>query len=184
MKRLITTLVALSLATLLVSAAGADPYLSRYAIASGGGHATVSGDMNHFGCIGQPTTAVVTYGSTYVHRIGFLHDWMWPASPDAVGDGLAEIPTQFELKQNYPNPFNPMTTIRFDLPDDRPVRIEVYGIDGRRVTTLMDRALPAGRHEAVWTGRDETGRPVASGTYLYRIAAGPDIQTRRMTLVK
>jgi hypothetical protein len=184
MKRLLATLVTLSLVTLLVSAAAADPYLSRYVIASGGGQATVNADISHFGCVGQPTTAVVSYGSTYVHRIGFLHDWMWPPNGNAVGDATAEIPSRFDLKQNYPNPFNPMTTIRFDLPDDRPVRIEVYGIDGRRVTTLVDRALPAGRHEVVWSGRDETGRPVASGTYLYRIAAGENVETRRMTLVK
>jgi hypothetical protein len=183
MKRLIATLAALSLATLLASVAGADPHLSRYVIAAGGGW-VASGSDSHFGCVGQPITAVVTYGSTYVHRIGFLHEWMWPPDGDAVGGQTAEIPSRFDLKQNYPNPFNPMTTIRFDLPGDRQVRIEVYGIDGRRVTTLVDRALPAGRHEVTWTGRDETGRPVASGTYLYRIAAGENIETRRMTLVK
>ena len=184
MKRIMAVLLAIALSTLLVTPASADPYLSRYVISSGGGYATVSTGMSHFGCIGQPVTALVTYGSTYVHRIGFLHDWMWVPDGNAVGDELSELPSQFDLKQNYPNPFNPMTTIRFDLPDDRSVRIEVFAIDGRRVTILVDRALPAGRHEVVWSGRDEVGRPVASGTYLYRIAAGENVETRRMTLVK
>jgi flagellar hook assembly protein FlgD len=109
---------------------------------------------------------------------------MWPPMGDAVGDEVTEIPSHFDLRQNYPNPFNPMTTIRFDLPDDRQVRVEVFAIDGRRVATLVDGALPAGYHEVIWSGRDTSGRPVASGTYLYRIMAGPDTETRRMTLVK
>ncbi len=56
------------------------------------------------------------------------------------------VPRSFELHQNYPNPFNPSTQIRFDLPSSSHVRLTVYDIEGRRVTTLVDRTVAAGNH--------------------------------------
>ena len=179
MKRLIAALAVLALTTLLVAPASADPYLSRYVICNGGGW-VASGSNGHFGCIGQPVSWLVSYGSTFVHRIGFLHEWMWPPMGDAVGDEVSEIPNHFDLRQNYPNPFNPMTTIRFDLPDDRQVRVEVFAIDGRRVATLVDDALPAGYHEVIWNA----GSEVASGVYFYSIQAGDFTETKKMLLLK
>ena len=96
MKRIMAVLLAIALSTLLVTPASADPYLSRYVIGNGGGW-VASGSDGHFGCIGQPVTALVTYGSTFVHRIGFLHEWMWPPDGNAVGDEVSEIPSQFDL---------------------------------------------------------------------------------------
>ena len=103
------------------------------------------------------------------------------ASP--VDDG-GVLPVVSTLHPNYPNPFNPMTTIAFDLAVSGRVRIDIYSIDGRRIRTLVDGSFAAGRHDEVWNGRDQTGRTVASGTYLY-IMEGPGIkQTRRMLLIK
>ena len=94
------------------------------------------------------------------------------------------LPSVTALLPNYPNPFNPMTTIAFDLASTGRVRIDVFSIDGRRVRTLVDEDFGPGRHSAVFDGRDQTGRQVASGTYLY-VMQGPGIsQTRRMLLVK
>jgi len=107
-----------------------------------------------------------------------------PTTPtSAVGqDGV--LPVVSTLHANYPNPFNPMTTIAFDLAASGRVRIDVFSIDGRRVRTLVDEDFGPGRHSAVFDGRDQTGRQVASGTYLY-VMQGPGIsQTRRMLLVK
>ncbi|MEZ4388836.1 MAG: FlgD immunoglobulin-like domain containing protein [Candidatus Krumholzibacteriia bacterium] len=95
-----------------------------------------------------------------------------------------ELPQVFSLGANFPNPFNPATTIRFALPESQPVRLTIYGVDGRRVATLADGDFPAGRHEVTWYGRDVAGRPVASGTYVYRIEAGPYSAVRKMTLMK
>jgi hypothetical protein len=96
----------------------------------------------------------------------------------------AATPRVFALNGNYPNPFNPMTNIAFDLAASGRVRIDIFSIDGRRVRTLVDEVMPAGRHRAVWDGRDRAGRQSASGTYLY-IMEGPGIKaTRRMLLVK
>ncbi|MEN8006773.1 MAG: cohesin domain-containing protein, partial [Candidatus Krumholzibacteriota bacterium] len=100
-----------------------------------------------------------------------------------VGDD-GDLPTVSALHLNYPNPFNPMTTISFDLAVPGRVRIDIYSIDGRRIRTLVDSPYTAGRHSEVWNGRDQSGRAVASGTYLYTME-GPAIrQTRRMLLIK
>jgi hypothetical protein len=93
-------------------------------------------------------------------------------------------PLVFALHQNLPNPFNPATTIRFALPEPQPVRLSIYGVDGRRVATLIDQVTAAGQHEVVWRGTDDRGQKVASGTYIYRIEAGPYSQTRKMALLK
>ncbi len=88
------------------------------------------------------------------------------------------------MGEAYPNPFNPSTTIRFSIPGEMPVRLEIYGMDGRRVAVLVDETLGAGPHETVWLGRDETGRQVASGVYFSKLLAGSQSQVRKMTLMK
>ena len=93
-------------------------------------------------------------------------------------------PARFKLYQSVPNPFNPVTSISFDLPDPQQVMIVVFAVDGRRITTLIDSRMTAGRHSVVWDGRNDSGRPVASGVYFYRIKAGPNVETRRMVLLR
>jgi len=93
-------------------------------------------------------------------------------------------PDQFALYQNAPNPFNPRTTIRFELVRPGAVDLAVYDLAGRRVRTLVNGARAAGEHAVHWSGRDESGRRVASGTYLYRLSTGTWHETRRMTLVE
>lgn len=86
-----------------------------------------------------------------------------------------EIPASFELAQNYPNPFNPSTTIRFGLPFPAAVRLDIFDILGRRVRRLAEphSPLPAGWHQYVWDGRNDSGVPAASGVYFYRLATEP-----------
>lgn len=88
------------------------------------------------------------------------------------------------LAPNWPNPFNPRTTLRFDLPAAGRVRLEVYDVRGRLVGSLVDAELPAGRHEAVWDGRDSEGRAMASGSYFARLSAGGEVETVMMGLVR
>ena len=93
-------------------------------------------------------------------------------------------PRVFSLNANYPNPFNPMTKISFSLPEAQNVKLAIYGIDGRRIATLIDETRGPGLHEIVWTGENDLGQSVASGLYFYRIDAGPYSQVRKMTLMK
>jgi len=101
--------------------------------------------------------------------------------PSAVAE---ELPTTLVLEDNYPNPFNPRTAISFALPQDGQVRLVIYSMTGRRITTLLDGLQPAGRHHVIWDGRDENGRTVASGVYFYRLEAGQDVLSRKMVLMK
>ena len=100
--------------------------------------------------------------------------------------GGSHIPvSRAELRQNVPNPFNPQTTIAFDLPTPASVSLRVFDVSGRLVRVLLDGdVFPDGRHEAIWNGRDETGHRMASGTYFYRLEAGPYSETKRMVLMK
>ena len=99
-------------------------------------------------------------------------------------DGVVDLPTEFALKNNYPNPFNPTTNIAFDLPESTDVTLEVYDMMGRRVATLISGQLNAGRYEATWNARSDSGSMVASGVYIYRLRAGNFESVKQMVLMK
>ncbi len=107
-----------------------------------------------------------------------------PAPLDTTPVDDQRIPTALALHGNHPNPFNPKTVIRFALPATADVTLAVYDVRGQRVRTLLRDALEAGQHEAVWLGRDDTGRQVASGAYFYRLTAGGEQLVGKMLLVK
>jgi hypothetical protein len=88
------------------------------------------------------------------------------------------------LKKNYPNPFNPETTIEFSLARSEKVQLAVYNIKGQRVKTLYDGYRSAGDHQVVWNGRDERGRELPSGVYLYRLVTDKEEITRKMMILK
>lgn len=89
-----------------------------------------------------------------------------------------------KLNQNYPNPFNPTTTISFQTAKDGDADLSVYNLKGQLVRALHSGELAKGSHSLVWDGKDNSGRTVSSGLYLYRLKAGADVLTRRMLLVK
>ena len=85
---------------------------------------------------------------------------------------------------NFPNPFNPKTTVAYGLSAAGHVSLKIYGVDGRHLRTLVDAQQTPGRHEAVWDGRDDSGRQLASGAYLARMEAADWTQTIRLLLLK
>ncbi len=89
------------------------------------------------------------------------------------------------LAANHPNPFNPTTKIVFGLAAPADVTLRIYDAAGRLVRTLLaGEARGAGRHEAVWNGRDDAGARAGSGVYFYRLEADGFVETRKMTLLK
>ncbi|HOI29456.1 MAG TPA: FlgD immunoglobulin-like domain containing protein [Melioribacteraceae bacterium] len=94
------------------------------------------------------------------------------------------IPNQYKLYNNYPNPFNPSTRIVFEIPKNEVVSLRIYDINGQLVRSLADEDLPAGRHERLWDGKDNTGNIAASGIYIYRLSAGYFDRSARMLLMK
>ena len=94
------------------------------------------------------------------------------------------IPIQFAIHQNYPNPFNPVTTIRYDVPENGLVNIIIYDILGRRVKTLISQTQTAGQRSVQWNATNDYGKPVSAGVYLYQIQTGKHISTKKMVLLK
>lgn len=94
------------------------------------------------------------------------------------------IPSEFKLHQNYPNPFNPTTIIRYELKQASFVTLTVYNLLGQRVRTLVHSEMPAGSYDVMWDARSDSGAPVASGIYLYRIKAGNFSEIKKMVLIR
>ena len=94
------------------------------------------------------------------------------------------IPDQYILSPNYPNPFNPLTTLRYDLPEDAMVNITIYDMLGREVKTLVNTTQDAGFRSVIWNATNDYGKPVSAGVYLYQIKAGEFVQIRKMVLLK
>jgi len=102
-------------------------------------------------------------------------------NPAAVEDET--LPPPLTLK-SWPNPFNPETSIAFELRDAGRAKLAIYNAKGQKVRVLLDQELPSGRQVRVWDGRDDWGRPCASGVYFARLSQGDHTQTRKMLLLK
>jgi len=102
----------------------------------------------------------------------------------ATDAGAPPLARRTALHQNYPNPFNPSTVIAFDLAGRGNVRVEIYDVLGRRIATVADGAFEAGRHRVVWDGRNDLGRAVASGVYIYRLETSAGRDSRKMILAR
>jgi hypothetical protein len=102
-----------------------------------------------------------------------------------IKDGFGELlPKGFALYQNHPNPFNPATTISFDLPKATAAELTVYNLLGQEVCRLVSGNLPAGTHTVIWDGRDNSGKAVSSGIYLYNLKAADFSAKMKMIFLK
>jgi len=89
------------------------------------------------------------------------------------------LPICYTLHNAYPNPFNPVTTIRFDLPEDADVQLLVYDVLGREVAELVSGRVLSGFHEVIWDASD-----VSSGIYLCQLTTLNSVITNKMVVVK
>ncbi len=93
------------------------------------------------------------------------------------------------LLNNFPNPFNPATTIAYDLPGPCSVEITIYNLLGQKVRTLVNTHKPAGHYHVRWDGLDDSGNPVASGVYVYKLkvegTSGKNfVRMKKMVLIR
>ncbi len=89
------------------------------------------------------------------------------------------IPLTYELGQNYPNPFNPVTTIKYQIPEEGKVKIAVYDVLGKEIKTLVNDFRPAGAYEVRLDASD-----LSSGFYFYRMRAGSFEEMKKMVVIK
>ena len=103
-----------------------------------------------------------------------------PATP--VMTSAAARPARYRLGDSYPNPFNPVVVIPLDLATDAAqMSLAVYDVLGRRVRQLWQGPLGAGSHRFSWDGRDEAGKAVAAGVYLYRVEVDGQLEAKKTT---
>ncbi|GEM_PF-4150771 len=96
-----------------------------------------------------------------------------------AGAKEVELPLAFALEQNFPNPFNPTTTIHYSLPVAGFASLRIYNLIGEEVAVLVHEQKPAGKYSFVFDASSLT-----SGVYYYKLAAGNNVQTRKLILVK
>ncbi len=107
-------------------------------------------------------------------------------------DPNGSIPQRFALAQNFPNPFNPSTTIRFSVPMNARVTLSIFNTLGQRVRNLISEDTAPGKYSVVWDGKNDAGQQVASGVYIYQMAAnaidnngsGSFVQSKKLMLLK
>ncbi len=167
--------------------------------------ATYEGNGTLGGAIVADTTLNASGGVAGFVLSGFAFEFIrdaYPAPIPARVEHLWRIHTYFEdvwneptgatpkalvnsLSQNYPNPFNPTTTIKYTIAERGHVSLRIYNVAGQLVRTLVDEILaPEAVRPVTWSGVNDSGQPVASGVYFYRIVTSGFSQTKKMVLLK
>ena len=128
---------------------------------------------------------------TAQHYSNYLRCW-WVIDNVAIKGDLvtgitkseSQIPTDYALSQNYPNPFNPSTKIKFDIPKSSYVKLIVYDVLGREISTLVNEKLNAGRYEVNWPAPTGDGSVYPSGVYFYKLIADEYVSVKKMLMIK
>ena len=93
-------------------------------------------------------------------------------------------PEEFRLYQNYPNPFNPQTTIMYYLPQKSEISLIIYDAIGREVRSLDSGVKSSGYHTLSWDSKDNYGKSVSTGIYIYQLQTEKYIKNNKMILIK
>ncbi|HEX9972718.1 MAG TPA: FlgD immunoglobulin-like domain containing protein, partial [bacterium] len=128
---------------------------------------------------GEATDAIEA-GNIVIHKEAGL------AKPDNFAEDIEPeaTPRQFSLFQNYPNPFNPETMIRFQIPQANHIIVRIFNTLGEEIRNVVNGRYQAGDYSVIWDGRDNSGKAVSSGTYIYQIQAGQYVDVKRMVLIR
>ena len=94
------------------------------------------------------------------------------------------LPKQMVLYPAFPNPFNPVTTLRYNLPEDGMVNITIYDMMGRIVRTLENSKQAAGFKSIQWNATNDAGQTVSAGLYLFSINSRDFRQTKKIIFLK
>lgn len=115
-----------------------------------------------------------------IEKLGLVTTNGSPQQPTKYGLAIRSIePQMMRVEQNYPNPFRKQTTIRYSIPEQKHVTLEVFDILGRKVATLVNKSQPEGIYPKLFEAEN-----LASGIYFYRLIIDGKVTTKKMTLVK
>jgi hypothetical protein len=148
---------------------------------------------------GEIPESICDLNISWINDFSISNNQLCPPYPSCIEDYVGEqdttnceqvsiidetLPITYNLYNAYPNPFNPVTTLRYDLPEDAMVNITIYDMMGRIVKNLVSSQQNAGYKSIQWNATNNIGQPVSAGLYLYTIQAGDYIQTKKMVLLK
>lgn len=105
-------------------------------------------------------------------------------SSTAIVETQTVLPEHFSLGQNAPNPFNSSTIIPYEIATAAAAELAIYNVAGQRVRTFVLGYQSPGEYRVVWDGRDDGGRKLGSGVYLYALKSGAEAAWRKAILVK
>jgi len=104
--------------------------------------------------------------------------------PLAIAGEIVLQPDEFIIHRAYPNPFNPTTTLKYEMGSAGPVSIDVLDVSGRKIRSLYNGIQSPGQHEIRWDARDDRGRSMSSGVYLFKVNVNGKQQTAKTLLLK
>jgi hypothetical protein len=118
----------------------------------------------------------------YLYRLKMI-DYDGTFKLSSIVETEIALPKNFDLSQNYPNPFNPSTKIDYSLPSDSKIVLEIYNINGARVSQLVNEEQTAGYYSVDFNS-SVTGKIIPSGVYLYRLSAVDKTTGNNYSVVK
>jgi len=103
-------------------------------------------------------------------------------SVTAVDSKSEAIPDKFALLQNFPNPFNPETCIVYQIPTSSFVHLAIYNLLGEKVKQMVEEQKQPGEYSVIWDGKDDDGKRVSSGIYIYQLCVEEKVTFNRRLL--
>ena len=116
-------------------------------------------------------------------KIWHFETYEYTSTVEVFGNESSTLKT-LVLLQNYPNPFNPSTTIRYGLEKDSYVKVEIYNILGKLITTLQNEIQTQGWHSVIWNGTNQHGKQAHAGLYLSKTTSNNKVKTTKLMLLK
>ncbi len=144
------------------------------AVASSGGSFVLGATVAEAGVVGSAA------GGGFILNEGFFSNAFRLIATDTPEQLESSVQLTNLLSPNFPNPFQSSTAITYAVARSEPVTLVIFDVSGRRVSTLLHGVHAPGRYRIEWSGRDDTGRVVASGIYLYQLQIGDWTKTRKM----
>lgn len=139
-------------------------------------------------CLAQTDSMFVEKldGTIHGYPVSLIYQITFAGTPTSVREHelVQNALSLFTLYQNFPNPFNPSTTIRYDLPHQGNVEVNIYDIQGRVVRFLSKSNQQAGVHSLIWDSRGNAGEIVASGTYFCQVLFNGSSLVKKLVLIK